>query len=108
MRTKASRPSWGREKRSSRASDDVNPEAGFAFMSLQKLLNPRSIAIVGASDKVGPGFNAWNALKHVGFGGEVYLVNPTKTELLGQQCYPSLEAIDGDVDAAFVAVKAEN
>ena len=77
-------------------------------MSLQKLLNPRSIAIVGASDKVGPGFNAWNALKHVGFGGDVYLVNPSKTELLGQKCYPSLEAIDGDVDAAFVAVKAEN
>ena len=77
-------------------------------MSLEKLLNPRSIAIVGASDKVGPGFNAWNALKHVGFGGEVYLVNPTKAELLGQKCYPSLAAIDGDIDAAFVAVKAEN
>jgi acyl-CoA synthetase (NDP forming) len=77
-------------------------------MSLSKLLNPRSIAIVGASDKVGPGFNAWNALKHVGFGGKVYLVNPTKTELLGQKCYPSLDAIDGDIDAAFVAVKAEN
>lgn len=77
-------------------------------MSLKELLNPRSIAIVGASDKVGPGFNAWNALKHVGFDGPVYLVNPTKTELLGQKCYPSLDAIDADIDAAFVAVKAEN
>ena len=77
-------------------------------MSLQKLLNPRSIAIVGASDKIGPGFNAWNALQHVAFGGKVYLVNPTKAELLGQKCYPSLDAIEGDVDAAFVAVKAEN
>src|SRR4051794_9525557 len=77
-------------------------------MSLKKLLNPRTIAIVGASDKVGPGFNAWNALKHVGFRGRVYLVNPTKAELLGQKCYPSLEAIEDDVDAAFVAVKAEN
>jgi acyl-CoA synthetase (NDP forming) len=75
---------------------------------LQKLLNPRSIAIVGASDKIGPGFNAWNALQHVGFGGKTYLVNPTKTELLGQKCYPSLEAIDADVDAVFVAVKAES
>src|SRR5436305_9739540 len=79
-----------------------------ASLALEKLINPRSIAIVGASDKVGPGFNAWNALKHVGFGGQVYLVNPGKTELLGQRCYPSLEAIDEDVDAAFVAVKAEN
>src|ERR1700694_4726166 len=77
-------------------------------MPLEKLLSPRSMAIVGASDKIGPGFNAWNALKHVGFGGKVYLVNPTKAELLGQKCYPSLEAIEGDVDSAFVAVKAEN
>ena len=73
-------------------------------MSIEKLLNPRSIAIVGASDKVGPGFNAWNALKHVEFGGKVFLVNPTKTELLGQKCVPSLADIDGDVDAVFVAV----
>jgi len=77
-------------------------------MSLRKLLNPRSIAIVGASDKVGPGFNAWNALKHVGFAGKVYLVNPTKAELLGQKCYSSIAAIEGEIDAAFVAVKAEN
>src|SRR5687768_17466717 len=79
-----------------------------SIMSLEKLLNPRSIAIIGASDKIGPGFNAWNALKHVGFGGKVYLVNPTKAELLGSKCYPALEAIEDDVDAAFVAVKAEN
>jgi acyl-CoA synthetase (NDP forming) len=75
---------------------------------LEKLLNPKSIAIVGASDKIGPGFNAWNALKYVGFQGRVYLVNPGKTELLGQKCYPTLGAIDGDVDAVFVAVKAES
>src|SRR5215210_2311355 len=78
------------------------------MMSLQKLLNPKSIAIVGASDKIGPGFNAWNALQHVGFPGRVYLVNPNKSELLGQKTYPSLSDIDGDVDAVFVAVKAES
>ena len=77
-------------------------------MSLQKLLNPRSVAIVGASDKIGPGFNAWNALQHVGFEGRVYLVNPNKPQLLGQEAFPSLDAIDAEVDAVFVAVKAES
>jgi acyl-CoA synthetase (NDP forming) len=76
-------------------------------MAIQSLLNPRSIAIVGASDRIGPGFNAWNALKHVGYEGRVYLVNPSKPELLGQKTYPSLREIDGDVDAVFIAVKAE-
>jgi len=75
---------------------------------LEKLLNPKSIAIVGASDKIGPGFNAWKALEHVGFQGKIHVVNPSKAELLGQKCHPDLAAIDGDVDAVFVAVKAES
>ena len=77
-------------------------------MSLQKLLNPSSVAIVGASDKIGPGFNAWNALKHVGFQGKVHLVNPNKSVLFDEKTYPTLSDIDGDVDAVFVAVKAES
>ena len=75
---------------------------------MEKLLNPKSIAIVGASDRIGPGFNAWKALEHVGFQGKIHLVNPSKAELLGQQCHASLAAIEGDVDAVFVAVKAES
>ncbi len=77
-------------------------------MAIRSLLNPRSIAIVGASDRIGPGFNAWKALEHVGYEGRVYLVNPNKRELLGQKTYPTLRDIDGELDAAFVAVKAES
>ncbi len=77
-------------------------------MAIRSLLEPRSIAIVGASDKIGPGFNAWKALEHVGYQGRIYLVNPNKPELLGQKAYPTLRDIDGDVEAVFVAVKAES
>jgi acyl-CoA synthetase (NDP forming) len=76
-------------------------------MAIESLLNPRSIAIVGASDKIGPGFNAWKALEHVGYQGPIYLVNPNKPEMLGQKTFPSLRDIDADVDAVFVAVRAE-
>ena len=76
-------------------------------MSVVRLLNPASIAIVGASDKVGPGFNAWRALQYVRYPGRVYLVNPRKSTLLGQPTYPSLSAIPEPVDAAFVAVPRE-
>jgi len=44
----------------------------------------------------------------VGFAGEVHLVNPSRPELLGRECHPSLAAIDGEIDAVFVAVKAES
>ena len=64
-------------------------------MGVEALLRPRSIAIVGASDTIGPGFNAWNALKHVGFAGDIHLVNPNKPELFGRPTYKSLAEIPG-------------
>lgn len=75
-------------------------------MSLDKLLYPRSLAIVGASDKVGPGFNAWNALRAVGYEGDVHFVNPKRTTLFDAPCYPSIEEIPEPIDAAFLAVPA--
>lgn len=75
--------------------------------ALGRLLRPESIAIVGASDRIGPGFNAWRALGFVGFTGRVYLVNPNKRELFGRPTYPSLDALPDPVDAVFVAVPLE-
>lgn len=76
-------------------------------MGVQSLLRPKSIAIVGASEKVGPGFNAVKALEFVGYEGEIFLVNPKSPELFGRQTYASLDDIPGAVDAVFVAVQAE-
>jgi acetate---CoA ligase (ADP-forming) len=76
-------------------------------MAVDRLLRPKSIAIVGASDKIGPGFNAWNALKAVGYGGAIHLINPGRKELLGQPCHASLLDVPGEIDAVFVAVQAE-
>lgn len=75
---------------------------------VRRLLRPASVAIVGASDRIGPGFNAWNALRYVGFAGRVWLVNPRKTSLLGQEVYPSLADVPEPVDAVFVAVPHDN
>jgi acyl-CoA synthetase (NDP forming) len=76
-------------------------------MSLERLLRPRSIAIVGASDKVGPGFNAVKALEFVGFDGAVHLVNPNRPELLGRKTFRTLAEVPGPIDAVFVAISHE-
>jgi acetate---CoA ligase (ADP-forming) len=76
-------------------------------MGIDSLLNPRSVAIVGASEKVGPGYNAFKALDYVGFTGRIDLVNPKSSELFGRQTFASLDQIPGSVDAVFVAVQAE-
>jgi acyl-CoA synthetase (NDP forming) len=76
-------------------------------MAIDRLLRPRSVAIVGASDKIGPGFNAWIALKTLGFAGAVHLINPSRKELLGRACHASLRDVPGEIDAVFIAVQAE-
>ncbi len=76
-------------------------------MAIDRLLRPRSVAIVGASDRIGPGFNAWDALKTLGYDGEIHLINPSRKDILGQPCYPSLLDVPGSVDAVFIAVQAE-
>ena len=73
-------------------------------MSVARLLRPSSIAIVGASEKVGPGLNAWLTLQRLGYPGTVHLVTPSRPELFGQRTFPSLEAIGEPVDLVFIAV----
>jgi acetate---CoA ligase (ADP-forming) len=77
-------------------------------MGIRSLLRPQSITIVGASEKVGPGFNAFKALEFVGYEGDVHLVNPRSSELFGRRTYASLNDIPGNIDAVFVAVQAES
>lgn len=72
--------------------------------AIGRLLRPSSLAIVGASERVGPGLNAWLALQKVGYTGRVHLVNPRQREVLGQRTYPGLADIPEPIDAVFVAV----
>ena len=76
-------------------------------MGVQSLLRPKSIAIVGASEKIGPGFNAVKALEFVGYEGDIHLINPRAAELFGRRTYASLDEIPNSVDAVFVAVQAD-
>ena len=73
-------------------------------MSVARLLRPSSIALVGASEKVGPGLNAWLTLERLGYPGTVHLVTPSRPELFGRKTYPTLEAIADPVDTVFIAV----
>lgn len=77
-------------------------------MDLEKLFNPKSIAIVGATDEKGKvGTAICNNILNLGYKGKVFLVNPKHEKLLGHDCYPSLEAIGEQVDLAIIAIPAK-
>ncbi|MDH5643010.1 MAG: CoA-binding protein, partial [Gemmatimonadota bacterium] len=75
--------------------------------SLDPLLKPKSIAVVGASRK--PGSIGWqildNLLSH-NFTGAVYPVNPSAKAIHSIKAYPSVDAIGEPVDLAIIVVPA--
>jgi len=67
--------------------------------------NPRSIAVIGASQDFGTigGKTLMNLVRH-GFGGNVYPINPKYDEIAGYRCYSSLRELPEVPDIALVAV----
>ncbi len=74
--------------------------------SLQTLLKPRSIAVVGASDEPGTGKSVMTNLRVSGFGGTVIPVNPKYETVSGLPCVPDLSGLNRGVDLAVMAVPA--
>ena len=69
------------------------------------MLEARSVAVVGASDRPGSvGEQMLRQLLGGGFDGEVYPVNPRYEDLAGRRCLPSIEEIPGPVDLAMLGV----
>jgi len=61
---------------------------------LSFLFKPASLAVVGASEKVGPGLQVIENLYKLGFEGKIIPVNPKYKKVLGLKCFPSLTAVD--------------
>ena len=76
--------------------------------SIGRLLNPGSVAVVGASnDPAKVGYAVLHNLLEYGFAGPIYPVNPAVRHVRGVPAYADIEAIPDDVDLAVVAVPAD-
>ena len=76
------------------------------FRSVEHLLRPKVIAIVGASDTSRGGWarDIYENLEHCGFPARLYLVNPKRSELWGRPVYPNFAAIPERVDLALTII----
>ena len=76
-------------------------------MDLSPLLAPRSIAVVGATDRDDSyGGNVLRNLERAGYEGAVWGVNPKRERVLGRDCVPEISALPEPVDALVVAIPA--
>ncbi|MBN1662551.1 MAG: acetate--CoA ligase family protein [Deltaproteobacteria bacterium] len=85
----------------------VKPELNIDTSAMESFFNPRSIAIIGASEEPSkPSARVLNALLQRGYGGKIFGVNPRYQEVRGVPCYPSLAAIPGDVEMVIISIPA--
>ena len=77
-------------------------------MSLERILNAQSVAIIGASrNETKRGYQAIRTLQEEKFEGKIFPVNPKEKSILGFKCYPSVMDISEPIDVALVATPAK-
>ena len=70
---------------------------------------PRSVAVVGASERVGSyGGEVLLNLGRLGYGGRVYAVNPRREAVHGVRAYPALDELPEVPEAVVVALPASD
>lgn len=75
---------------------------------LNKMLRPKSVAIVGASATPGKiGYTVIDNLIKGGYKGKIYPINPSCSEILGLKAYPEIEQVPGEIDSAIITVPAK-
>ena len=71
---------------------------------LDKIFNPESVAVIGASDKIGSiGHAVLRNLREGGCAAPVFAVNIKQRSVMGQSAYPSVLDIPQSIDLAVIA-----
>jgi acetyl-CoA synthetase len=72
--------------------------------SLQRLLSPRTVAVFGGNSAA----EVIRQCRSIGFDGEIWAVNPNRTEIEGIACVASVADLPGVPDASFIAAPPES
>lgn len=78
------------------------------YRSVERLLHPRSVAVVGASRRAGSlGRTVLESLIEAGFPHPIYAVNPQANEIAGVPAFPSVRDLPDAVDLAVVCTPGD-
>src|ERR1700704_5049090 len=74
---------------------------------MNRIMKPKSVAVIGASAENGKiGNSVMKNLINGGYKGEIYPIHPKADEILGKKVYKSVKDIPGEVDIAVFAIPA--
>jgi acetyl coenzyme A synthetase (ADP forming)-like protein len=76
--------------------------------SMNRIMKPASVAVIGASAEAGKiGNSVLKNLVDGGYAGEIHPINPKAAEILDRKAYASITDVPGDVDVAVFAIPAK-
>ena len=76
-------------------------------MQVEALFRPRSIAVIGASEKPTIGRRLIASLDRIGFSGAIFPINPGYATVLGRRCYASIGELPETPDIALFCMGHE-
>jgi acetyl coenzyme A synthetase (ADP forming)-like protein len=76
--------------------------------AMRRIMNPRSVAVIGASAEDGKiGNSVMKNLINGGYTGAIYPIHPKADEILGRKAYPSVLNVADEIDVAVFAIPAK-
>lgn len=76
-------------------------------MGLEKVMRPRSVAVIGASKiETKRGYQSIRSLLDEKYEGRIYPINPKESHILGLRCYRHISEVEDSVDVALIATPA--
>ena len=98
---------WGESVGTSAGVEQADANDAEVTAAVARILNPRSIAVVGASTtRAKQGGRLFHYLLKHGFPGPLYAVNPNATELMGRTSVPTVADLPEVPDLACIMVPA--
>jgi acetyl coenzyme A synthetase (ADP forming)-like protein len=84
------------------------PAEDQVLASMQRIMQPKSIAVIGASSEDGKiGNSVMKNLINGGYKGNIYPINPKADNILGYKAYKSVKDVPDEIDTAVFAVPAK-
>jgi acetyl coenzyme A synthetase (ADP forming)-like protein len=84
------------------------PPEDQVLASMKRIMQPASLAVIGASAEDGKiGNSVMKNLINGGYKGKIYPIHPKATEIMGYQAYKSVKDVPGTIDTAVFAIPAK-
>lgn len=84
------------------------PDEKAVVTSMKRIMQPKAVAVVGASNENGKiGNSVMKNLINGGYKGKIYPINPKDPEVMGLKAYKSVKDVPDEIDTAVFAVPAK-